>query len=199
MECLCEVQKQLLEVIQRSRVIDHQIRTMRETTLLHPMTTSDISVDSGAPLMGVTLNNESLDHDESTLLADTIYSQHCASASDPVSINLPSSVESQQAGTIDFLVSVVQSMVRDANAVLHYAEQVSRVNELRDAIQPRAYVDPIPDYFSLVEQVGQSKFGAHGPYNPIGRFIRYVYSLIDRNAALQRELQKHTSLYTTSC
>ena len=108
-------------------------------------------------------------------------------------------MESQQAGTIDFLVSMVQRMVRDANAALHYAEQVSRVNELRDAIQPRAYVDPIPDYFSLVEQVGQSKFDAHGPYNPIGRFIRYVYSLIDRNAALQRELQKHTSLYTTSC
>ncbi|EFO64101.1 Hypothetical protein GLP15_3488 [Giardia lamblia P15] len=206
---LGEVHKQLLDVIQRSRVIDQQVKTIREMTMSRPMISLDMSINSNSPALRVALNSEPPDCDESTLLADTIYHQHCASvtASGMASTMAPEftnashlshSVESRQADVTDFLVSMLQRVVHDANAVLRYAERVNQANELKDTIQPQAYTDPVPDYFSLVEQARQSGRSDCVAYNPIGRFIRYVYSLVDRNAALQQELQKYAKLYKVS-
>lgn len=201
MACLGEVHRQLLDVIQRSRVIDQQVRTMRETTLSRPMISLDMSINSKSPAMRMALNDEPPDCDESTLLADAIYHQHCASVAAPgmapeltSASHLSDGVGSRQGDAIDFLVSTLQRVVHDANAVLRYAKQVGQANELRDTIQPQAYADPIPDYFSLVERARQSGHNDSVAYNPVGGFIRYVYSLIDRNAALQRELQRHVKL-----
>lgn len=204
MEYLGDVQKQLFEVIQRSRIIDQQVKAMRETSLSRPMISSSMSISSSTPLIEMAMNNNSPDQDESTILADTIYNQHCASVSGIApcpasSSHLSNSVEGQQVDTIDFLVSMLQAVVQDTNDVLRYAEQVGQANELRDAIQALAYADPVPDYFSLMERARQGMHGGQALHNPIGKFIRYVYSLIDRNAALQRELQKQARSYKASC
>lgn len=171
------------------------------------MISQGIPISSREPLAEMIVNNNSLNHDELTVLADTVYYQHCASTPrtelGPVdTLYSHNGMEGQQTDTdtdtVDFLVSILQLIAQDTNNVLRYAEQVGRDNNLRDTIQPLAYIDPLPDYFSLLEQARQCRHGDQGLHNPIRKFICYVYALIDRNATLERELQRQTKSYKRS-